>query len=1133
MSIFRRTQPSWPLSVRARDAFSAQIRHRGEAYYTGGKLGTPAVVGECATVKVQGTDIYTVQFNWELAQKYSVVRASCDCPYYADHFLCKHCWAVILKLDEAKIGRTIQGGEQLRVRHDLDSKDLPERTGDASRSPGFRETPIRYNPWYRQLIALQSSATRASKAKALAPGVMPSSVNQNARIGHYVLDLKLTGSQERFAVWFYHQEILSTGEKAAIQRKPVIREDIKLYTDSIDREIMLNLLGEVITYSNSYGNYNSGYSPPSVQTGYIPWKNEEYILKALVSTGRFYLCREIPDKGFGIIGSENGPAVLSFDEGQPWHFLLKVSKKETEFYLDGFLVRGDERIAVSEPELFMRSGFVVFRDRIARLDADQYFNWLIKLREKEIPPIPEADADDFVKLLCSSPNLPQIEWANELGWAMERRVGEPVVVFNSSSSSGQTKYLVLADLRFDYGSQVVSISDMTSTFMDSESRRLILRDSDKEMDALKKLGQIPGFDIVPPEHGSKFQLRTWPVHLPKIVAEIISWGWKVEAYGKPVRSGGKFDIKVSSGVDWFDLNGNVQFTEKVALGLPALLSSLARGEYLIPLGDGTLGMLPVEWLKKYAPLASLGEATEEGFRFNRPQGALLSAWLSYENTVVSVDHDFSKLMKEIASQEALKPSEPASSFHGSLRSYQKDGLAWLKFLGNIGFGGILADDMGLGKTVQLLAHLDSEYQKIPQKNPKTKQLPSLIILPKSLMWNWKEEAERFTPSLNVISYAGSDRKKLLKDIPGAHLVLITYSTLRLDFEQFREFEFYFVVADEAQAIKNADSLAHKVCCLIRGRHRLAMTGTPVENSVEDLFSILDFVNPKLLGNAVRSKMTRASSSGLLEPEALKQLSQALKPFILRRTKEQVLKDLPEKTEKILHCEMSPKEMKYYIELRDYYRNYLKGEINRQGLNRSKIVVLEALLRLRQAACHPGLIDRKRLNGESAKVETLIAQLKEAISEGHKALVFSQFTSFMDILEISLRKEKIEFERLDGKTEMEDRKTRVARFQNDTSLKVFLISLKAGGVGLNLTAADYVFIMDPWWNPAVESQAIDRSHRIGQKNKVMAYRLICKDTVEEKIIELQKSKKDLADAIISADSSLLRKLTLEDIEILLS
>ncbi|MGZ3650573.1 MAG: DEAD/DEAH box helicase, partial [Bdellovibrionota bacterium] len=396
-----------------------------------------------------------------------------------------------------------------------------------------------------------------------------------------------------------------------------------------------------------------------------------------------------------------------------------------------------------------------------------------------------------------------------------------------------------------------------------------------------------------------------------------------------------------------------------------------------------------------------------------------------------------------------------------------------------------------------------------------------------------EESAKFTPKLKVLAYAGQSRSKLREEIAGAHLVLVTYPTLRLDLEELLKFDFHYVIADEAQAIKNAGSLSHKACCQLKGPHRLAMSGTPVENSIDDLFALMDFVSPGLLGKNAREKMSRAAAHGKLDTVALEQLANALRPFILRRTKGQVLKDLPEKIEKVLHCELSTIERKRYVELRDYYREHLRGAIEAKGIAKSKILILEALLRLRQAACHPGLMDKKRIGEESSKTDTLLAQLSAVVAEGHKALVFSQFTTFLDIVEGKLAEQKISCTRLDGSVSSDDRRDRVTAFQNDPSLKVFLVSLKAGGVGLNLTAADYVFILDPWWNPAAESQAIDRTHRIGQKNSVIAYRLIAKDTVEEKIVELQSAKRDLAAAILSADANLIKGLTAGDVEILLS
>jgi SNF2 family DNA or RNA helicase len=358
------------------------------------------------------------------------------------------------------------------------------------------------------------------------------------------------------------------------------------------------------------------------------------------------------------------------------------------------------------------------------------------------------------------------------------------------------------------------------------------------------------------------------------------------------------------------------------------------------------------------------------------------------------------------------------------------------------------------------------------------------------------------------------------------LVLTTYGTLRRDIVRHREIEFDYVVLDEAQSIKNAGSQAAKACRLLRARHRLAVTGTPVENHIGELWSIFEFLNPGQLGNA--SRLKRFLVGGRSSSDVV---ARAVRPYLLRRTKAQVLSDLPEKTEQTIFCEMGESQRKSYDELREHYRVELSGRIGRMGVNRSRIAVLEALLRLRQTACHPGLIDPTRIDETGAKLETLLAQLGEVLDEGHKVLVFSQFTSFLAILRRHLEARGIPYEYLDGKTT--DRQARVAHFQEDPTCKLFLVSLKAGGQGLNLTAADYIYILDPWWNPAVEAQAVDRAHRIGQTRRVFAYRLIARDTVEEKILSLQDRKRELAESIVRADESMISSLTAEDVELLLS
>jgi SNF2 family DNA or RNA helicase len=320
----------------------------------------------------------------------------------------------------------------------------------------------------------------------------------------------------------------------------------------------------------------------------------------------------------------------------------------------------------------------------------------------------------------------------------------------------------------------------------------------------------------------------------------------------------------------------------------------------------------------------------------------------------------------------------------------------------------------------------------------------------------------------------------------------------------------------------------KAARLLRAENRLALTGTPIENHLRDLWSIFEFLNPGMLGRASIFKLHTSDAS---DDESRRLLSQALRPFILRRTKKEVARELPEKFEQTIVCSMSKQQEQLYGELRDHYRQSLLGLVRKQGLARSKIHVLEALLRLRQVACHPALLDEKHLEVPSAKLDALGLHLSDLLEEGHKALVFSQFTSYLSIVRRYLEQRNITYEYLDGQTR--NRKERIDRFQTDAGCGVFLISLKAGGLGLNLTAADYVFLLDPWWNPAVEMQAIDRAHRIGQTRRVFAYRLICRNTVEEKIAELQVRKKELADAILQADNNLISDLTADDLELLLS
>jgi SNF2 family DNA or RNA helicase len=609
--------------------------------------------------------------------------------------------------------------------------------------------------------------------------------------------------------------------------------------------------------------------------------------------------------------------------------------------------------------------------------------------------------------------------------------------------------------------------------------------------------------------------------LPTVVRSLVAAGWHVEAKGIRYRSPTNVSIAVSSGIDWFELDGHVDYGGQ-HLAIPALLAAAQRGDAFVELGDGSMGLLPDDWLRKHGALARLGSNEGGRLRFNSSHVALLDAMLAAQPEA-SCDEVFARARQELHAFDGIAPVDPPASFAGTLRTYQREGLGWLVFLRRFGFGGCLADDMGLGKTVMVLALL---AWCRAQRNESS---PALVVAPRSLVFNWRQEAARFTPDIRVLDYTGADRASVRERIAEHDLVLTTYGTLRRDAAHLRSVPFEYVILDEAQAIKNASSASAKAARLLTARYRLALSGTPIENHLRELWSLFEFLNPGVLGSAAAFSGLVASRS--VDDELLSMLSKGLRPFILRRTKAQVAPELPAKTEQTVYCELESPQRTLYNELRDHYRQTLLTRVNGGGLGRAKLQVLEALLRLRQAACHPGLIDAGRAKDASAKLDVLIPQIGEAVEEGHKTLVFSQFTSLLALLRKRLDEQEITYEYLDGRTR--DRESKVVRFQTDPECRLFLISLKAGGVGLNLTAAEYVFLLDPWWNPAVEAQAIDRTHRIGQTRHVFAYRLIAKDTVEERVLELQQRKRELADAILTADQSLIGRLNRDDLEWLLT
>ena len=1133
--------------------FSAEIRSRGNEHYRQSKVKIKN--GSPMNLEAEVQDA-TSKFNVRLWREGNEISVRCACPFYKSDGLCEHLWAALLFADAENYlkGGSGGAGRLALILEDPEESSFDYFSDEDDDEDDWEEEEVEEEDSY---LAAKKALLNSSQTAAQAPPRKPGSWREQlASLGLqakeisspqvfdwpdsrellYVVDVYTTlHSQGGLVLEIHYRDRRKDGEWSRPKSQRIPRSVIARLPEAADREILTLLSGGKDIGQAGYNNFGYDSVPNAYQVaGLLP----NLVIPLIAKTGRGRL--SLPEFGDVLLPFE-------FDEGDPYEFWLEIrpGKQAGQNIIAGSLRRGNERLELSAPVLMIEEGLLFTRDRVASFDARGAFNWVSLMRRQGFITVPAAQKDEMLGEILKAPQLPRLDLPEDLNYEEVIGYPRPRLTIKEPEKNYWGPQKLRGELSFDYDGITVESHDRTRGIYKPEGRKFMLRHAGEEQNAaevLKSYGWRPvkanTYDPVP-------HWELTPSKLPRVVRELLGSGWHVEAEGKIYRRPGKFKIDVNSGIDWFELHGGVDF-DGVAAPLPALLAALRRGDSLVRLDDGTYGMLPEEWLSKYGLLAGLGEVKDDHLRFKKTQlGVLDTLLLSQAET--SFDETFAKASEEMRAFDGIKPLDPPTNFNGELRPYQCEGLGWISFLEKFNFGGCLADCMGLGKTVQVLAWLEmrrqlrerSESRLQAESNGKKKQPPkgdtpnippSLVVVPKSLVFNWMQEAAKFAPKLRVLDYTGQERGNLAEQLNDYDLILTTYGTLRNDATEFKDVRFDYIILDEAQAIKNADTASSKAARLLKGNHRLALSGTPIENHLGELWSLFDFLNPGMLGAASVFKLT-GNSARNPDDETRKLLSQALRPFILRRTKEQVAKDLPPKLEQTLFCELEPPQRKLYDELKEHYRSSLLGRIEREGIGKAKILILEALLRLRQAACHPGLIDSNRSKDASAKLDMLLPQLLEVIDEGHKVLVFSQFTSFLSILKEHLDAEGVTYEYLDGKTR--DRQARVERFQNDPDCMLFLISLKAGGLGLNLTAAEYVFLLDPWWNPAVEAQAIDRAHRIGQTEKVFAYRLIAKGTVEEKVLELQNTKRDLADAIISADNSLIRSLGKEDLELLLS
>ncbi|MCC7535268.1 MAG: DEAD/DEAH box helicase [Deltaproteobacteria bacterium] len=1072
------------------DAFDPASQARGRSYEVQGRVTFVGSAGTRRDASVLGTRVYRVR----IALESTTLFVECTCPVGP---FCKHTWAALLAVtrrgDDLRLD--LQAVARVRAGPEADASE-PTVAADGAAARGERLVAVSPRPpaWRDRLD--RALAEPRGSAFPLAGGVV-----LEAR---FVLD-PAECLRARAIVLHAWSRPTARGPMARWSRVAV--GGYVLHTTELgafDRST-LALLG---TRPVGRGHMHSAGEVPSAVA--------------------LDLVRRLADRGqlaLAPVPGEVDPAACvaaRFDDGPPWLVAPTVREEaDGSLVVDVELVRSDERVALEASYALLQSGLVVRDDTIARYETSGPSGLVDAVRAGGPVRIPPTDREAFARTVLETQSLAGLVLPASLG--VTDCVLEPSYVAEISERTDDGYAWVAPWVEID--GVRAPLLPLAPAIIDFPERRRLLRDGARDAAARDLLHALGCLDA---SLGSSDDLPLSQSRTPSLVRGLLDAGWAVYVEGRKQRRAGRFALHAASGIDWLGLRGGFEF-DGITASLPELLRA-ARTNGMVRLDDGSVGVVPDEWLARWKSLAGFGPVLgETDVRFLRSQVSLVDALLAAQPEA-TCDETFARLRQELRAFRTPAPVDPPASLLGTLRPYQRQGLGWLAWLGRLGLGGCLADDMGLGKTVQVLAYLLHRQELDPRRGP------SLVVAPRSVVDHWVSEVERFAPHLRVVAQIGTGRTADRAALARADLLVTSYATLRRDVALLADVELDCLVLDEAQALKNPDAATTKAARVLRARQRIALSGTPIENHLGELWSIFDVVSPGMLGSVkvLRDLADRSDESSVETAEAV---ARAVRPFLLRRRKREVATDLPERTEETLVCTLTPTERALYDDLARHYRDALLGRVRRDGIKRAAFHVLEALLRLRQAACHPGLLDPKRRTRGSAKLDVLFEQLDTLADadadDPHKVLVFSQFTSLLDLVEPGLRERGVVFERLDGRTT--DRAARVARFQDDPEVRVFLLSLKAGGTGLNLMAADYVYLLDPWWNPAVETQAIDRAHRIGQRRPVVAYRLIAAATIEERVAELQGRKRALADAILESDTGTraLADLTVADLERLLA
>ncbi len=1048
--------------------------------------------------QVRGTHSYRVQLinkedgGWEI---------SCTCPYDWDD-VCKHVVATMYATMEENIYRSKEIKKRTYGEDDFDAENYRDEFEDDN---DFEDEPINIPPPLTSLPTQtkKSVAPQWNKKidKLLANG-QPLNHTQDSQ--SWKLVYQLEANEFSSSLKAFRLMLRKDGTIGRTEQILNLLTDDNFHFDDIDKIVIPHLT-----------EYNGLNVEVTSFRKFKPLSYSQISAMTLMST----IFRQIQNKEIFLGYVRNGHAERIEVLGEKGSLGFHFTSNEKKNLLTAKIFIHDKMFSLSESRIIIPKPLWILSEK-------KLFE-VVNLTDAQFEELKES------KWEVGIPKSDDVKFRKEIFPRMHERfhvVGEGFTVHERDEPCAKKIFLkenfgnLSVRLACAYDGVEVQPHNMSECVVvakDDNQYHRFKRNLEVEAQAMRDVLDTSMAETAPNEFIPRQTPLDWLVQKLPVLAEK---GFEIfgqeELKSLKVRRGGNISVAISSGIDWFDLEMTVDF-DGVLAPFKEVYHSIQNDEKFVKLTDGTLGLIPEEWMKKFKRAFALTDAKGSEWKLARGHVSLIDQ-LFTNAQIVKQDKSVSLYREKFKQFKSIKPKRLHKEFGGKLRAYQKAGYDWLNFLKEFQFNGCLADDMGLGKTIQTLALLQREYSNGTMK-------PSLIVVPTSIVFNWLNEANRFAPTLEFYNHTGLQRLKSLDEINGKQIIITTYGVLRRDLKTLKDVEFHYVILDESQNIKNPASQNTKAVKLLQSKHRLALTGTPVENNLMELWSQFDFLNPGLLGSRTGFQNQFAKPIEREKDEsAAEMLRKTVYPFILRRTKDVVAKDLPPKMESVVYCEMEKAQLTLYNYWRDYYRTAILKSIDSVGMQHSKFKVLEGLMKLRQICCHPLLVEPS-YKGTSGKYEAWKEMVGDLIAENHKALVFSQFVKMLKVLSVHCDGLEVDYEYLDGATR--DREDRVQRFQSDENVKLFLISLKAGGTGLNLTAADYVIHYDPWWNPAVEAQATDRTHRIGQTKNVFSYKLITKDSIEEKILQLQEKKKELVRSIITAEAGLMKLITKEDVEML--